>query len=216
VVEDFFDALPAGQVKDTAHQIIFGWYAGVVEKSPTAEAFTYEEALMYLRRSGFDGPNHRMSIRHFRRCRNFEGPPSWQPRFPASFTGRGARADNPTRSCRCRDARAGAAGRAVGSGRPFVFRDDRHGCRHPNVPAVVYVAARAPDAGEDYTDLARKFPTPPAAQESLLVKAAFIAVEPGCRLTSLQTDAFRLGYGRSTRFGVSTDDGPSTNVFCKR
>jgi pimeloyl-ACP methyl ester carboxylesterase len=34
---------------------------------------------------------------------------------------------------------------------------------HPNVSAVVYVAARAPDAGEDYTALAKKFPAPPAA-----------------------------------------------------
>src|SRR5215475_14024229 len=32
---------------------------------------------------------------------------------------------------------------------------------HPNVSAVVYVAARAPDAGEDYTALAKTFPTPP-------------------------------------------------------
>jgi pimeloyl-ACP methyl ester carboxylesterase len=34
---------------------------------------------------------------------------------------------------------------------------------HPNVSALVYVAARAPDAGEDYTALAKKFPTPPAS-----------------------------------------------------
>jgi pimeloyl-ACP methyl ester carboxylesterase len=34
---------------------------------------------------------------------------------------------------------------------------------HPNVVAVVYVAARAPDAGEDYTALAKTFPTPPAS-----------------------------------------------------
>src|SRR3954468_17128958 len=34
---------------------------------------------------------------------------------------------------------------------------------HPNVSALVYVAARAPDAGEDYTALAKKFPPPPAA-----------------------------------------------------
>jgi pimeloyl-ACP methyl ester carboxylesterase len=34
---------------------------------------------------------------------------------------------------------------------------------HPNVSAVVYVAARAPDAGEDYTALAKGFPTPPAS-----------------------------------------------------
>jgi pimeloyl-ACP methyl ester carboxylesterase len=32
----------------------------------------------------------------------------------------------------------------------------------PKVSAVVYVAARAPDAGEDYTALAKRFPTPPA------------------------------------------------------
>ena len=32
----------------------------------------------------------------------------------------------------------------------------------PKVSAVVYVAARAPDAGEDYTALAKGFPTPPA------------------------------------------------------
>jgi pimeloyl-ACP methyl ester carboxylesterase len=33
----------------------------------------------------------------------------------------------------------------------------------PNVTALVYVAARAPDAGEDYTELAKRFPTPPAS-----------------------------------------------------
>src|SRR5260221_6563847 len=34
---------------------------------------------------------------------------------------------------------------------------------HPNVSALVYVAARAPDAGEDYTAPAKTFPTPPAS-----------------------------------------------------
>ena len=34
---------------------------------------------------------------------------------------------------------------------------------HPNVSALVYVAARAPDAGEDYTALAKKVPAPPAS-----------------------------------------------------
>ena len=34
---------------------------------------------------------------------------------------------------------------------------------HPNVSALVYVAARAPDADEDYAALAKKFPTPPAS-----------------------------------------------------
>jgi len=33
----------------------------------------------------------------------------------------------------------------------------------PKVSAVVYVAARAPDAGEDYTALAKGYPTPPAS-----------------------------------------------------
>jgi pimeloyl-ACP methyl ester carboxylesterase len=33
---------------------------------------------------------------------------------------------------------------------------------HPNVSALVYVAARAPDAAEDYTALAKTYPTPPA------------------------------------------------------
>ena len=34
---------------------------------------------------------------------------------------------------------------------------------HQNVSRLVYVAARAPDAGEDYTALAKNFPTPPAS-----------------------------------------------------
>jgi pimeloyl-ACP methyl ester carboxylesterase len=33
----------------------------------------------------------------------------------------------------------------------------------PNVTALVYVAARAPDAGEDYAALSAKYPTPPAS-----------------------------------------------------
>ena len=66
VVEEFFDALPEGQVKDTAHRIIFGWYAGVVDDSPTAEVLAYEEALMYqpskdaiaLPTYSFNGPDN--------------------------------------------------------------------------------------------------------------------------------------------------------------
>src|ERR1700726_151742 len=52
---------------------------------------------------------------------------------------------------------------------------------HPNVSAVVYVAARAPEAGEDYTALAQTFPTPPASagivfdgDEGRLSEAAFL------------------------------------------
>jgi pimeloyl-ACP methyl ester carboxylesterase len=33
----------------------------------------------------------------------------------------------------------------------------------PKVTSLVYVAARAPDAGEDYTALAKQYPTPPAS-----------------------------------------------------
>jgi pimeloyl-ACP methyl ester carboxylesterase len=52
---------------------------------------------------------------------------------------------------------------------------------NPKVSALVYVAARAPDAGEDYTALAKKFPTPPASagivfdgDEGRLTEEAFL------------------------------------------
>jgi pimeloyl-ACP methyl ester carboxylesterase len=52
---------------------------------------------------------------------------------------------------------------------------------HPKVSSLVYVAARAPDAGEDYTALAKKFPTPPASagivfdgDQGRLTQAAFL------------------------------------------
>ena len=51
----------------------------------------------------------------------------------------------------------------------------------PKVTALVYVAARAPDAGADYTALAEKYPTPPATAGivfdgdwGLLSEAAFL------------------------------------------
>ena len=51
----------------------------------------------------------------------------------------------------------------------------------PRVSAVVYVAARAPDAEEDYTELAKKVPAPPATtgivfddDEGRLTEAAFL------------------------------------------
>jgi hypothetical protein len=51
----------------------------------------------------------------------------------------------------------------------------------PKVSAIVYVAARAPDAGEDYTALAKKFPAPPASagivfdgDEGRLTEGAFL------------------------------------------
>jgi len=52
---------------------------------------------------------------------------------------------------------------------------------HPKVSALVYVAARAPDAGEDYAALAAKYPTPPASagivfdgDEGRLTEEAFL------------------------------------------
>jgi pimeloyl-ACP methyl ester carboxylesterase len=52
---------------------------------------------------------------------------------------------------------------------------------HPKVSALVYVAARAPDADEDYTALAKTYPTPPASagivfdgDEGRLSEAAFL------------------------------------------
>jgi pimeloyl-ACP methyl ester carboxylesterase len=52
---------------------------------------------------------------------------------------------------------------------------------HPNVSAVVYIAARAPDADEDYGALAKRFPAPPASagivfdgDEGRLSEAAFL------------------------------------------
>jgi pimeloyl-ACP methyl ester carboxylesterase len=52
---------------------------------------------------------------------------------------------------------------------------------HPNVSALVYVAARAPDAEEDYGALAKTYPTPPASagivfdgDEGRLSEAAFL------------------------------------------
>jgi pimeloyl-ACP methyl ester carboxylesterase len=52
---------------------------------------------------------------------------------------------------------------------------------HPKVSSLVYVAARAPDAGEDYTALAKTYPTPPASagivfdgDEGRLTEAAFL------------------------------------------
>lgn len=52
---------------------------------------------------------------------------------------------------------------------------------HPNVSALVFVAARAPDAGEDYAALAKTYPTPPASagivfdgDEGRLTEEAFL------------------------------------------
>lgn len=101
---------------------------------------------------------------------------------------------------------------------------------HPNVSALVYIAARAPDANEDFVALAASYPKPPASsgivfdgEEGRLTMDAFLRDFGG----DLPVDRARLLYatqmpfqrrllaGRVTRaawrakpsyYAVSTDD----------
>jgi pimeloyl-ACP methyl ester carboxylesterase len=73
----------------------------------------------------------------------------------------------------------------------------------PKVSAVVYIAARAPDAGEDYTALAKQFPTPPASagivwsgDEGRLGEEAFLRDFAG----DLPTDKARVLYAVQAPF----------------
>jgi pimeloyl-ACP methyl ester carboxylesterase len=101
---------------------------------------------------------------------------------------------------------------------------------HPNVSALVYVAARAPDAGEDYAALASRFPTPPASagivfdgDEGRLSEVAFLRdfagdlPEPKGRVLYAVQEPFNkaLLTGKTTQaawrtkpsfYAVSTDD----------
>jgi pimeloyl-ACP methyl ester carboxylesterase len=101
---------------------------------------------------------------------------------------------------------------------------------HPNVSALVYVAARAPDANEDYTALAKKFPTPPASagivfdgEEGRLSEPAFLhdfagdVPEPKAKVLYAVQQPFEkpLLAGRTTQaawrtkpsfYAVSTED----------
>ncbi|HYZ25189.1 MAG TPA: alpha/beta hydrolase [Rhodopila sp.] len=100
----------------------------------------------------------------------------------------------------------------------------------PKVTALVYVAARAPDAGEDYAALASRFPTPPASAGIVwsgdygqLSEAAFLRDFAGdlppakARVLYAVQDPFerRLLAGRTTHaawrskpswYAVSTED----------
>jgi len=87
----------------------------------------------------------------------------------------------------------------------------------PKVCALVYVAARAPDAGEDYTALAKQFPTPPAAagivfdgDEGRLTEAAFLrdyAVQPPFHKALLSGKTQHAAWRLKPRFyAVSTQD----------
>jgi pimeloyl-ACP methyl ester carboxylesterase len=73
----------------------------------------------------------------------------------------------------------------------------------PKVSALVYVAARAPDAGEDYTALAQRFPTPPASagivwsdDEGRLTEQAFLRDFAG----DVSPDKARVLYAVQTPF----------------
>jgi pimeloyl-ACP methyl ester carboxylesterase len=101
---------------------------------------------------------------------------------------------------------------------------------HPNVSALVYVAARAPDANEDYSALAKKFPTPPASagvifdgNEGRLSEEAFLRdfagdlPEAKARILYAVQDPFQKALldGRTTQaawrskpsfYAVSTED----------
>ncbi len=46
----------------------------------------------------------------------------------------------------------------------------------PKIVSLVYIAARAPDAGEDYPALAKKFPTPPASMGLVKIGDDFLAL----------------------------------------
>jgi pimeloyl-ACP methyl ester carboxylesterase len=78
---------------------------------------------------------------------------------------------------------------------------------HPNVSALVYVAARAPDAGED-TALAKTYPTPPATagivfdgDEGRLSEKAFLRDFAGdLPSASTYTSRLRTSYSSSTRW----------------
>lgn len=47
IVEEFFPAIPEGELQDLAYQIIFGWYAGCLNTSKTAESFAFAQALTF-------------------------------------------------------------------------------------------------------------------------------------------------------------------------
>lgn len=57
----------------------------------------------------------------------------------------------------------------------------------PKVTALVYVAARAPDAGEDYAALAARFPTPPA-NAGIVRTGGFAQLSEGAFLTDFAGD----------------------------
>jgi pimeloyl-ACP methyl ester carboxylesterase len=85
----------------------------------------------------------------------------------------------------------------------------------PKITALVYVAARAPDAGEDYTALANKYPTPPASAGIVfagdwgqLSEAAFLHDFGG----DLPADEARILYAVQQPFKKSLTSGRTTHA----
>jgi pimeloyl-ACP methyl ester carboxylesterase len=70
----------------------------------------------------------------------------------------------------------------------------------PKVSALVYVAARAPDAGEDYTALAAKFPAP-AASAGLVKSGGFAQLRtfPRANVPRRNSPTARHGSGSRSR-----------------
>jgi pimeloyl-ACP methyl ester carboxylesterase len=85
----------------------------------------------------------------------------------------------------------------------------------PKVSAVVYVAARAPDAGEDYTALAARFPTPPASA-GLVESGGFAQLSEEAFLTDFAGDIepakARILYAVQGRISDSLFSGRATNA----
>jgi pimeloyl-ACP methyl ester carboxylesterase len=81
----------------------------------------------------------------------------------------------------------------------------------PNVVGLVYIAARAPDAGEDYTALAARFPTPPA-NAGLVKSGSFEQLSQDAFLTD-----FAGGVPRNRALTLYAAQGPiSTSLFSGR
>jgi pimeloyl-ACP methyl ester carboxylesterase len=81
----------------------------------------------------------------------------------------------------------------------------------PNVVGLVYIAARAPDAGEDYTALAARFPTPPA-NAGLVTSGSFEQLSEDAFLTD-----FAGGVPRRRARALYAAQGPiSTSLFSGR
>ena len=85
----------------------------------------------------------------------------------------------------------------------------------PKVSALVYVAARAPDAGEDYTALAKTYPTPPASAGIVwtgdwgqLNEEAFLRDFAG----DIPADRARVLYAEQAPFNRALLAGKTTNA----